>query len=135
MEWVREHIAGFGGDPSLVTLFGESSGAASIGYHMMSDRSAPLFTRAIYESGSPDSHWSYMTRRQARERSRDFLRAVNCTQDDQGALLACLRAHPADFLLNNEWVRDVRHRWRVKVRVQGSKYSEKGTAGVQCVCV
>ncbi len=36
MQWVQDNIAGFGGDPELVTLFGESSGAASVGYHQMS---------------------------------------------------------------------------------------------------
>ena len=104
MQWIRDNIEAFGGDPELVTLFGESSGAASIGYHMMSDYSKDLFKRAIYESGSPDSHWSYTTKKQARERSQAFFKAVNCTSYDVDVLLKCLRKHPAEFLLNNEWV-------------------------------
>ena len=104
MQWINDNIEAFGGDPELVTLFGESSGAASIGYHMMSHYSEHLFKRAIYESGSPDSHWSYMTQKQARERSQAFFKAVNCTSHNTDALLECLRKHPAEFLLNNEWV-------------------------------
>ena len=105
LEWVRDNIEAFGGDPDRVTLFGESSGASSAGLHLMSARSQPLFRRAIYESGSPDSHWSFMTTRQARDRSRAFLRGVNCSRDaDADAILRCLRALPVDAIQDAEWV-------------------------------
>ena len=105
LEWVRDNIEAFGGDPDRVTLFGESSGASSAGLHLMSARSQPLFRRAIYESGSPDSHWSFMTSLQARNRSRAFLRGVNCSRDDDAdAILRCLRALPVDVIQSAEWV-------------------------------
>ena len=102
MQWIHDNIAAFGGDPELVTLFGESSGAASVGYHMMSPESQHLFKRAIFESGSPDSHWSFMTLDQARERSRAFFEAVNCPDDD--TVLDCLRQLDSDVIYNNDWV-------------------------------
>ena len=36
LEWVRDNIAGFGGDPDRVTIFGHSAGASSVGLHMVS---------------------------------------------------------------------------------------------------
>nr|WP_245720189.1 carboxylesterase/lipase family protein [Nocardia uniformis] len=50
LEWVRDNIAAFGGDPGNVTLFGESSGAGCVTALMTSPRAAGLFHRAIAQS-------------------------------------------------------------------------------------
>jgi para-nitrobenzyl esterase len=52
LEWVRENIAAFGGDPGNVTIFGESAGALSIGTLLAMPRAEGLFRRAIVQSGS-----------------------------------------------------------------------------------
>jgi para-nitrobenzyl esterase len=52
LEWVRANIAGFGGDPSNVTVFGESAGAMSIGVLLAMPRADGLFGRAILQSGA-----------------------------------------------------------------------------------
>lgn len=50
LEWIQAHIHRFGGDPENVTLFGESAGAASAGYLMVSPAAEGLFDRVIHQS-------------------------------------------------------------------------------------
>jgi para-nitrobenzyl esterase len=51
MEWVRDNIAGFGGDLNKFTLAGQSAGAVSVSLHMLSQASTRLFHKAIVGSG------------------------------------------------------------------------------------
>lgn len=51
LQWVRDAIAGFGGDPTNVTVFGESAGGMSIANLMVSPLAKGLFKRAIVQSG------------------------------------------------------------------------------------
>jgi para-nitrobenzyl esterase len=52
LEWVRDNIAAFGGDPASVTIFGESAGAMSVTTLLSLPRASGLFARAIAQSGA-----------------------------------------------------------------------------------
>lgn len=58
MKWIKENIQYFGGDPDCITIFGQSSGATSVHYHLLSDQSKNLFNRAILMSGSAFVPWA-----------------------------------------------------------------------------
>ena len=102
LKWVKENIASFGGSPDEVTIFGESAGAASIGYHLMSSQSEALFKRAILESGSATCNWAFLTSKEAKERSSAFLDNVNCKNDH--TMMNCLQMLPTDTILTKQWV-------------------------------
>jgi para-nitrobenzyl esterase len=52
LEWVRDNIANFGGDPGNVTVFGQSGGGGKVTALMAMPRASRLFHRAIVQSGS-----------------------------------------------------------------------------------
>ncbi len=87
LEWVRDHIADFGGDPANVTIVGESAGGLSVCLHLVAPRSRDLFARAISESGLCDSVLS--PREERLEVSNDLVTALGCdTAPDEAT---CLR--------------------------------------------
>ena len=51
LKWIQEYVTFFGGDPSNVTLIGESAGAGGIGHLIASPLSKDLFHKAIHQSG------------------------------------------------------------------------------------
>lgn len=52
LQWVKDNIANFGGDPSNVTIFGQSGGGGKVTALLTSRRAKGLFNKAIIESGS-----------------------------------------------------------------------------------
>ena len=52
LEWVRDNIANFGGDPNNVTIFGQSGGAGKVSTLLAMPSAKGLFHRAIIQSGS-----------------------------------------------------------------------------------
>src|SRR3954447_2017627 len=55
LKWVRDNIAGFGGDADNVTVFGESAGGMSVSDLLAMPSARRLFRRAIVQSGPPNA--------------------------------------------------------------------------------
>jgi para-nitrobenzyl esterase len=84
LEWIRDNIAAFGGDPANVTVYGESSGANAVTTLMTLPAARGLFARAIAQS--PPSNAVYrpeLTRAWARE----FIEILGVTPGDEAAAL------------------------------------------------
>jgi para-nitrobenzyl esterase len=90
LEWVRDNIAGFGGDASNVTIFGESAGASSVNFLMASPLARGLFAKAISESGG--SSGNLKTFAAAEAEGAAWSKTAGVADDDIDAL----RSLPAD---------------------------------------
>ncbi len=54
LQWVKQNIAAFGGDPNKVTIFGESAGGTLVGNMLLTPQASGLFQRAIIQSATPN---------------------------------------------------------------------------------
>lgn len=93
LAWVKENIARFGGDPSRVTIWGQSAGAASVQDLLASPLAAGLFEGAMADSGIGVAGFPMQTLKSAEEAGTRFAAAHHANSLDE------LRAMPAAELL------------------------------------
>ncbi|CAB1433651.1 unnamed protein product [Pleuronectes platessa] len=92
--WVHRNIRSFGGDPSNVTIFGESAGGASVNFQMLSPHNKGLFNRAISQSGVAFCPWAFS--RNPRKIAVKVAVKVGCPTDDR--MVDCLKSTDAATL-------------------------------------
>jgi len=100
LEWVRGNIAGFGGDPANITIFGQSAGGWSVCHLLASPLGQGLFDQAIIMSGGCECARAVA---QGEAYGREFAARLGCAGDDAAQ---CLRLKtPAQIIdaLGKDW--------------------------------
>ncbi|MFA4859200.1 carboxylesterase family protein [Methanoregula sp.] len=72
LRWVQRNIGAFGGDPSQVTIFGQSAGAESTLIHVASPESKGLYRQAIVESGPFWAHGAIINATHSKSEAEQF---------------------------------------------------------------
>nr|XP_046910537.1 acetylcholinesterase-like [Dermatophagoides farinae] len=104
LQWIHTNIEKFGGNRHNITLFGESAGATSIAFHLLSPLSQHLFNQAILQSGAPTVPWGLVDKKKIHQRGLMLAESVGCPYDDQqiDRVLDCLRQTDPALLMQNE---------------------------------
>ncbi|KAJ0165631.1 Lipase 1 [Colletotrichum tanaceti] len=102
LRWIKENIAAFGGDPSKVTLWGQSAGAISIGHQILAyggKGAEELFRGGILVSGSAGfiTNMLFPTHPNILKSYNDVVNATGCADADH--TLECIREAPAEVVL------------------------------------
>ncbi|KAL2148983.1 hypothetical protein VTH82DRAFT_1669 [Thermothelomyces myriococcoides] len=101
VEWVRDNIAAFGGDPSRITLFGESAGGASVDHYSFAWAHDPIVSGLISMSGTAEGI-TPLPPAFASELWYNTTSALGCgnaSTPDQAAVLACMQSVPAESIV------------------------------------
>ena len=103
MEWIRQNVALFGGDPDNVTLFGESDGATGVGLQVTAFGGVhpALFKRAIMASGSAATDHG-MTTGKSQNNTQAMTAILKCSNADTVESIDCLRNLTLEEMLPSE---------------------------------
>ncbi|KAI0239442.1 Neuroligin-4, X-linked [Lamellibrachia satsuma] len=133
LEFVKENIKAFRGDPDRITLCGEGAGASSVGIHLVSpiSRGKGFYHQAVMMSGSDLSSFAYIRPAwRPREYTTRLAKLLNCPTHHSYDMVQCLRdsnkhkwqefVETQDFILPHDGVLGA-----VWAPVQDSSYNTK----------
>lgn len=100
LKWVRQNITAFGGNPSDVTIFGESAGGFSTCALLVAPSANGLFQRALTESGP--CGFPLPTLAAAQTIGTTFTNAVGCANSSAATVVSCLRSLSTSEVLANQ---------------------------------
>ncbi|CAH1788502.1 unnamed protein product, partial [Owenia fusiformis] len=102
IQWVRQHIAAFGGDPNRITIYGASAGGVSVSAQVLSPMNAGLVTRAISQSGVAIAANRVNPYFIETPKSDLIALSVGCVDTDPGLVVACMRLLDMETILRHE---------------------------------
>ncbi|XP_072039267.1 cholinesterase-like [Amphiura filiformis] len=98
LKWIQTNIHAFGGNRENVTIFGQSAGAVSCNYHILSKQSWGLFNQVIMQSGAAAAPRNFQDTSRGREIAFKIGAELGCTATDTTQLRQCLRDATAEEL-------------------------------------
>ncbi|CAG5134468.1 unnamed protein product [Candidula unifasciata] len=102
-QWLNDNAVNMGGDATRITIFGESAGAVSVGYHLMSPLSMHLFSYAILMSASPTAYWGIQDTEIARNRTQTLACLLGCRARDMAETIDYLRTVSAQLITERQF--------------------------------
>lgn len=104
LQWLQDNIASFNGDPRQVTIFGESAGAASVGFHLISKSSYKLFGKAILQSGTQYAPWAFDSLDENPKNAAALAEGLGCPSPVDGfhAFSKCFREKTPEEIIGKE---------------------------------
>ncbi|XP_060547152.1 cholinesterase-like isoform X2 [Pantherophis guttatus] len=102
LKWVKENAAAFGGDPSRVTIFGQSAGGSSVNFHLLAPKSQDLFAQAVIQSGTANAFYAWRSPEKAKQKSLEFVHLLGCSEDNNNSIVHCLQSKNVSELIQHE---------------------------------
>lgn len=95
MEWIRDNVANFGGDPNRITLWGHSAGSVSVDSYSFTYPHDPIISSMILSSGTAQSVVAFGS-----PNFTTVAQNFRCNHTDSTAELACMRDVPAPEIMS-----------------------------------